>query len=128
MPDPLGRACQVPDDIGRAVTVVDVAILRSKRPDVLPRFVMYAINSRPVHRDILSLQAGGTRQRITRTNLGTIEVPIPSILEQKRIVGILDELHSGVRDLSVTLPAELAARRKQYAYYRNRLLSFEGAT
>lgn len=125
MPDPLGRACQVPDNIGRAVTVVDVAILRSVRSDVLPRYVMYAINSQMVNREILSFQTGGTRQRISRTNLGTVRIPLPSIEQQECIVAILDKFDALVTDLSHALLAEVAARRKQYEYYRDRLLTFK---
>jgi type I restriction enzyme S subunit len=40
-------------------------------------------------------------------------------------VAILDKFHALVNDLSSGLPAELAARRKQYDYYRDRLLTFE---
>lgn len=127
IPEPLGRACQVPEGVGPAVTVVDVAILRSRRDDVLPRYVMYAINSHQVQRKVLSFQAGGTRQRITRKNLGVIEVPIPSLDEQRRIVAVLDKFASLMNDLSSSLPAEIEARRQQYAYYRDRLLSFEEA-
>ena len=47
--------------------------------------------------------------------------------EQARIVAILDKFDALVNDLSVGLPAELAARRKQYEYYRDRLLTFEEA-
>ena len=52
---------------------------------------------------------------------------LPSLDEQRRIVAILDNFDALVNDLSVGLPAELAARRKQYEYYRDRLLTFEEA-
>jgi type I restriction enzyme S subunit len=52
------------------------------------------------------------------------KIPIPPMDEQKRIVGILDRFDSLVNDISVGLPAEIAARRKQYKYYRNKLLTF----
>ena len=45
--------------------------------------------------------------------------------EQERIVALLDSFDALVNDLSIGLPAELAARRKQYEYYRDRLLAFE---
>ena len=54
-----------------------------------------------------------------------LTVPIPPLQEQRRIVSILDKFDSLVNDLSVGLPAELAARRKQYEYYRDQLLIFE---
>ena len=52
---------------------------------------------------------------------------IPSLKEQDRIVDLLDHFDLLVNDLSIGLPAELAARRKQYEYYRDRLLTFEEA-
>jgi len=125
MPDPIGRACEVPDNIGRAVTVVDVAVLRLRRDDVNPRYVMYALNGSVAYRQILSHQTGGTRQRISRRNLEKIQIPLPSRPKQDEVVAKLDRMHSLVNDISIGLPAELAARRKQYEYYRDRLLTFK---
>jgi type I restriction enzyme S subunit len=90
MPDPLGRACLVPESIGRAATVVDVAILRPDSQSVDSRYLMYAINSRVVRSQIDLLQAGATRQRVSRKNLGGVRVPFPSIVEQCTIADYLD--------------------------------------
>ena len=59
--------------------------------------------------------------------MSQINVPIPAIDTQRQIVAILDRFELLVNDLSIGLPAELAARRKQYEYYRDRLLTFEEA-
>jgi type I restriction enzyme S subunit len=56
-----------------------------------------------------------------------IPLPVPPLGEQRRIVDILDKFDALVNDLSIGLPAELAARRKQYEHYRDRLLTFEEA-
>ncbi|HPP87835.1 MAG TPA: restriction endonuclease subunit S [bacterium] len=53
------------------------------------------------------------------------KIPIPSLVEQERIVAILDKFDALVNDLTAGLPAELNARRKQYEYYRNKLLTFK---
>lgn len=53
-----------------------------------------------------------------------IEIPLPSSEEQQRIVDILDRFDALTTSLSEGLPAELAARRSQYEYYRDQLLSF----
>ena len=52
-------------------------------------------------------------------------VKIPDISTQRKIADILDKFDSLVNDISVGLPAEIELRRKQYEYYRNKLLSFE---
>ena len=57
---------------------------------------------------------------------GTV-IPVPPIAEQERIVAILDKFDALVNDIAVGLPAELKARRKQYEYWRNKLLDFKEA-
>lgn len=57
-------------------------------------------------------------------NLARIRVPIPPIDVQRRIADVLDSFDALVNDLSSGLPAEIAARRQQYEYYRDRLLTF----
>ena len=77
-----------------------------------------------------SLQSLGEGSAQDNINLATFEnqrFPIPSLAEQDRIVAVLDKFDALVNDLSVGLPAELAARRKQYEYYRDRLLTFQEA-
>ena len=54
-------------------------------------------------------------------------VPVLQLDEQERIVSILDKFDALVNDLSIGLPAELAARRRQYEYYRDKLLTFDEA-
>ena len=54
-----------------------------------------------------------------------IEIEVPSIEEQQRIIKILDKFESLINDISEGLPAEIELRRKQYEYYRNKLLNFE---
>jgi len=54
-------------------------------------------------------------------------VPVPPMEEQERIVAILDKFDALVNDLSSGLPAEIKARRQQYEYYRDKLLTFKEA-
>ena len=64
---------------------------------------------------------------LNKANLDKLIVPLPSFSSQVKIVDLLDKFDALVSDLSVGLPAELAARRKQYEYYRDKLLTFEEA-
>ena len=53
-----------------------------------------------------------------------MRIPVPPLKEQERIVAILDKFDALVNDFSSGLPAEIEARRKQYEYYRDQLLTF----
>jgi type I restriction enzyme S subunit len=59
--------------------------------------------------------------------IAQLRIPLPEIGEQQRTARALDTLDLMTSDLAVGLPAELAARRSQYEYYRDRLLAFEEA-
>lgn len=62
---------------------------------------------------------------IKTDDLAKIRIPVPPLAEQERIVAILDKFDALVNDISSGLPAELEMRRKQYEYYRDRLLTFK---
>jgi type I restriction enzyme S subunit len=62
---------------------------------------------------------------LNRNNVYKIKIPVPPLAEQERIVTALDKFDALVNDISVGLPAELSARRKQYEYYRDQLLTFK---
>jgi len=68
--------------------------------------------------------SGGSIPQLTVPNVKKIQIPIPPLSKQKEIVAILDKFDALVNDISTGLPAEIAARKKQYEYYRNQLLEF----
>ena len=70
---------------------------------------------------------GGTPS-VNASDLVNIAIDIPSINEQKRIITILDRFDILCNDLNSGLPAEIEARRKQYEYYRDKLLTFKEAS
>lgn len=77
--------------------------------------------------DLTPFISGAAQPKLNQANLNKIPVPVPSIEEQARIVAILDTFDALVNDLTTGLPAEIAARRTQYAHYRDRLLTFREA-
>lgn len=68
---------------------------------------------------------GSGIQHPNMRNVLTLEIELPSIDEQKRIVSILDKFEKLCNDISQGLPAEIEARQKQYEYYRDKLLTFK---
>ena len=66
----------------------------------------------------------GSQTNINAQIVKNIQIPIPPIEEQERIAGILDKFDTLVNSTSEGLPREIELRRKQYEYYREKLLSF----
>ncbi|MBO6226032.1 MAG: restriction endonuclease subunit S, partial [Psychrobacter sp.] len=63
-------------------------------------------------------------RRVNADNLAKIKIPVPSMLEQQRIVSILDKFDALTTSLTEGLPREIELRQQQYEYYRGLLLSF----
>ena len=67
---------------------------------------------------------GSTIKTITKEEFSAFLIPLPPLEEQQRIVAILDKFDTLVNSISEGLPKEIALRRKQYEYYREKLLTF----
>ena len=111
MPDPLGRACLFPGVGQASVTAVDVCIVRPGEGSVDPRWLMWFINSSSFRSDVLALQAGTTRKRISRKNLATIALPVPPLNEQRRIVAAIEEHLSRLDAAQASLETAIARAR-----------------
>ena len=85
------------------------------------RFVEFYLNSI----DLAPYVSGAAQPKLNKANLNRIPVPDVTIEEKQRIVALLDRFDALVNDLNVGLPAELKARRTQYEYYRDKLLTFK---
>lgn len=90
-------------------------------------FLYHLLRSAPIQAEFARRAGAGTVQNLNAEIVRSVVVPVPSFEEQRRIVDILDRFERLVHDLSIGLPAELSARRAQYEYYRDKLLTFEEA-
>ena len=99
MPDPIGRACVFPGVGQPAGKAVDVCIVRANPEVIDSRYLVHFLNSADALRQVSSKASGSTRQRISRPNLGTIQIPLPPLEEQRRIAAILDKANQ-LRQLS----------------------------
>ena len=76
----------------------------------------------PVFKKIEKQTAGGSVKHLSAKVINAIKIPVPSITEQTRIVGILDTFTASIENLK----QQIAQRRKQYEHYRDQLLDLEG--
>ena len=88
----------------------------------LYRYVYYCICAK---QEELLAKKEGARGDLNSTRILSLQIDLPSIEEQKRIISILDRFDSICNDLTSGLPAEIEARQKQYEYYRDKLLTFK---
>lgn len=121
------------EDLGKAVAWLgnEPAIASSDayiyRSDADARFISHFFASEHFQLQKKKFVTGTKVKRLSGDAIGKIRIPFPSRSEQEIIADSLDRFDALVNDLSVGLPAELAARRKQYEYYRDKLLTFEEA-
>lgn len=105
----------------------DVLVIRIKdeyRNDIVPKFLYYQLTtSRFVDYNVRNSR-GGKMPRGNKKKILEFPIFLPPFAEQERIVKILDKFDALVNDINSGLPAEIEARRKQYEYYRDRLLTF----
>ena len=87
----------------------------------LYKFVYYCVSNE--YNELLSRKQGA-RGDLNSSLILSLPIPLPSLDEQRRIVSILDHFDALCNDLTSGLPAEIAARQKQYEYYRDKLLQF----
>ena len=105
----------------------NVALIRLKRKDIMPKYIRYYFQSNAFFStQILRLLQSSSMQNIPMEKIRKFVVKIPPLEVQKRIVKVLDNFDAICSDLGIGLPAEIEKRQKQYEYYRDKLLTFEG--
>lgn len=95
---------------------------------LLSRYYWHFSNSSLYWQQANKLVSKGGQQQFNTGAISKIQIPVPPLSEQRRIVSILDRFDALCHDITAGLPAEIAARRKQYEYYRDKLLTFEEKT
>ena len=97
LPEPAGRACIVPFLGTNMITAVDCTIVRPS-DDCYNKFLLQYLSSQQYFSVVKAHLAGGTRQRISRSNLADIDVPIPKDrAEQEQIGNHFDQLDKLIR-------------------------------
>lgn len=90
---------------------------------LMERYLYYALKTRQYK--LKRMVRNASVPRLGRYSIENLLIPVPSLEEQQRIVDILDRFDKLCNNLSEGLPAEIAARQKQYEYYRDKLLTFK---
>ena len=119
------------EEIGKSIAYIgkekclvggDILVMKHKQDPVYLSYVLSTENAQK------QKSKGKIKSKVVHTNatdIGEIEIPLPPLEVQKRIVEVLDNFEKICNDLNIGLPAEIEARQKEYEFYRNFLLTFK---
>lgn len=121
LPDPVGKSCIIPDLATKMITGVDCTIVRPKEY-LTSKFLAYYQMSNQYLKDVQSKVTGTTRSRISRKNLGLIEIPIPPLSEQKQIVALLDEAFAAIDRAKANIERNMENARELFQNWTYQLI------
>lgn len=98
----------------------NIVWLSNDESKVLNKFLYYFYQTFP-----WNISDGGTIKRLYNNQFISAKVPLYSLKDQERIVNILESFDNLINDITGSLPAEIELRKKQYEYYRSKLLNFK---
>lgn len=101
-----------------------IAILRPKKQIVKPRYMFHAMQSSAFKAQAGKTAKGAAQKTIGLAALAAMKMPVPTLDVQNRLVNVLDNFDAICSDLKIGLPAEIEARKKQYEFYRDALLTY----
>ena len=111
LPDPVGRACVIPEGLGKCITAVDCTIVRLESTVMPEYFVAYTLS--PFYMmQVAARETGSTRKRISRKNLGILTIPVPTMEEQESFAALVRQSDKSKFELEQAL-AELTATYKR---------------
>lgn len=122
---PNGKAlakCFFVDEDNKYTLNQRIGCFQNLRKDIIStKFLYYVLNR---NKQLLKYDNGVDQTNLRKDDILNINIPIPTISQQNKVVEILDKFEKICNDISDGLPAEIETRRKQYEYYRDKLLTF----
>jgi len=105
LPDPVGRACIIPQLVEKSITAVDCTIIRTKQEILDSDYLNYYCQSAQYFEQVKKNITGATRQRISRSLLGKTLIPLAPIATQQEIVAKLDAIFAEIDTAKVAAEA-----------------------
>ncbi len=100
----------------------DIVVMKHKQN---PKYLSYVLSTYDARQQ---KSKGKIKSKVVHSSVPSIEnieIPLPSLEVQERYANVLDNFESICISHNIGLPVEIELRRKQYEYYRDKLLLFE---
>ena len=124
----LMRFCHIPKEYNGQICSTGYCVIRVDKRCVNSHYIYHFLFTKHFYDYVESHQKGASYPAISNKDVMDFTIPVPSLAEQGRIASILDRFESLTTSLQSGLPAEISARRQQYEYYRDKLLTFKRKT
>lgn len=121
----LKRYCIIPEKYDGEICSTGFCVLRAKTDIINPRWLYHNITTNNFFAYVEKNQQGASYPSISDTIVKAFKLPVPPLEVQREIVRILDNFAIATTEIQQKLQEELAARQKQYEYYRDLLLTFK---
>lgn len=116
---PIGNVGIVPEGF-KCCQGQRVVLLRPNLDMVIPKFLLYVLQSKTVREQTAKAEAvGSTVSNFNISGLKKLKVYLPEKSKQQAIIAKLDVISSLCSNIEFGLPAEILSRKKQYTYYRD---------
>ena len=121
----LKRSCIVENKFNNGICSTGFCVLRANKKIVNPKWIYFMISTNNFYNYVEQNQKGASYPAISDCIVKEYMITLPSLEEQEKIINLLDKFETYINDILECLPAEIEARKKQYEYYRDKLLAFE---
>ena len=118
----VGKTLVYRSNFGKCLFAGYLIRYRARKQVVFPQYLFHFTHSTKYYNWVSASLAVGAQPNISAQRYNQLQFPLPPLSEQQRIVSILDTFEASIQNLE----AQLEQRQKQYEYYRNKLLTFEG--
>ena len=122
----LKRYCKITGEFNGQICSTGFVVLRPNINIILSSYLYYIVSSDRFFTYVEKNQEGTSYPAISDSKVKEFDFSLPPIDVQERIVKVLDNFDAICSDLGIGLPAEIEKRQKQYEYYREKLLTFDG--
>ena len=121
----IGRTALIKNNIIDFGIKEGIYVIKPNISKVLPLYLLFFLGSDLAFHEYKNKIVGSPVSSLPMIELKKIKIPLPTLEKQQEIVDILDKFDTLCNEITKGLPAEIEARRKQYEYYREKLLNFK---
>ena len=117
LPEPVGRACIIPQLVDKSITAVDCTIIRTKQEILYSNYLNYYCQSPQYFEQVKKNITGATRQRISRSLLGKTLIPLAPLPLQQKIVAKLDAIFAEIDTATAAAEANVNNAKQLFESY-----------